>query len=132
MKGVVFLPIPAKNPSFFFQSEKRIRSRIRGHDKGESPVELRTDAEVNNSLEDAGIIIIQANNEGSHDADSLIVNSIDRFSISGGLVESFPHGFQVLCGEGLESDIDGDAATLREPLQELLIEGHRNRGMAIP
>jgi hypothetical protein len=60
------------------------------------------------------------------------VNSIDCFSISGGLVESLPHRFQVLCGEGLETDIDGDTATLRESFQEFLIKGDGDRGMSIP
>jgi hypothetical protein len=60
------------------------------------------------------------------------VDSADCLSISGRLVESFPHGFQVLCGEGFETDIDGETPASRESLQELLIKGHRNRGMAIP
>jgi hypothetical protein len=57
---------------------------------------------------------------------------MDGLCISDGLVEPFPHRFQVLRREGLKAYIDSDAATLREPFQEFLIKGDGNRGMAIP
>lgn len=125
-------PNPCKNPFFLFQSEKWIGSRIRGHNKGEGPVEFRIDAEIDDPLEDSRVIVIQPYDEGSHDTDSLSMNPFDRFRISGWLVESLSHRFQVLCWEGLKTDIDSDTTTLRKSFQELLIKGDGNRGMAIP
>jgi hypothetical protein len=57
---------------------------------------------------------------------------MDCLRISDGLVESFPHRFQILRGERLEADIDSDTATLCESFKEFLIKGDGNRGMAIP
>jgi hypothetical protein len=48
------------------------------------------------------------------------------------VVESLSHPIQVLGREGLKTDIDRDTATLCKSLQEFLIKGDGDGGMAIP
>jgi hypothetical protein len=132
IQGIVLLPIPTEDSPFLFQSVKRLCSRIRGHDKGEGPVEPVVNGEIDDTLKDPGVIVIKPHDKGSHDTNAVIMDPLDRFDVFRGLIKSFSHRLKVLFREGFKADIEGNTTALSESLKKLRIKGDRDRGMAVP
>lgn len=132
IEGVIFLPVPAEDPSFLVQSFIRFCSRIGSHDEGEGPVEPLIDAEVDDPLKDTRVIVIESDDKGSHESDSLIPDPSDCLGVSSRLVKALSHGLKILDGEGLKTNIQSNASTLRKPRKKYFIKGNRNRGVPPP
>src|SRR4030043_163896 len=95
IEGIVFLPVPAEDPSFLFQSFIRFCSRIGSHDERKGPVESLVIAEVDDPPKDTRVIVIESNDKGSHDTDSLIPDPSDCLGVLGRLIQALPHGLAI-------------------------------------
>jgi hypothetical protein len=54
-------------------------------------------AEVDDPLKDTPVVVVEANDKGSHDADSLIPDPPDGLGVPGRLVKTLPHGLEIFC-----------------------------------
>lgn len=81
IQGIVLLPIPDQDSPFPFQPIKGLGSRVRGHDKGEGPVEPVLNGEVDNALEDPGVIVIEPHDKSPHDSNALVMGPLDSFDV---------------------------------------------------
>jgi hypothetical protein len=132
VEGIVLFPVPGEDSSFFFQPIEGLRPGVRGHDKGEGPVEPMFDGEIDDALKDPGVIVIETYDKGPHDSDAMVMNPLDRFSVPRGPIESLPHHFKVLLGKRLEADIECNAAALCESLEKFRVKSNRDGGVTVP
>jgi len=110
IERIVLLPIPGQNSPLPLQSLEGIRPRTGSHDEGEGPVQLVSDDEIGDLIEDRLVVPIQAYDKCPHDTDSVVVNPLHCLFVSLGFVEALFHRGQIPRGEGFEAEVQGDTS----------------------
>ncbi len=117
--AVVVRPVAVEDAAFAFELGIQARAgqgREYGHEGG---VDFGVDGELDGAVEDAGVVVVEAEHEGADDGDAVVVEDFDEFFVLSDDINALADGFEVFLGKGLQADEKDSAASFGGLLDEV-------------